>query len=84
MLPLMPDIFPQCPLLHGLTEMEPLPIIPMDTVIDWEQGAGQRAAGPGPLASSRADTTDTTVGQVTAPQGWGVLIGWFSALGKRA
>lgn len=32
-LPLMPGIF-QCPLLHGLTEMEPLPIIPMDTLID--------------------------------------------------
>lgn len=84
MLPLMPDIFPHCPLLHGLTEMEPLPIIPMDTVIDWEQGAGQRAAGPEPLASSRADVMDTTVGQVTAPPGWGILIGWFNALGKRA
>lgn len=79
----MPDIFPQCPLLHGLTEMEPLPIIPMDTEIDGEQGAGQRAAGPGPLPSSRADAMDTTVGQVTSPKGWGVLIGWFNALGKK-
>lgn len=80
----MPEIFPQCPLLHGLTEMEPLPIIPMDTIKDWEQGAGHRAAGPRPLASSRADAMDTTIGQVTAPKGWGVLIGWFNALGKRA
>lgn len=79
----MPDIFPQCPLSHGLTEMEPLPIIPMDTEIDGEQGAGRRAAGPGPRPSSRADMMDTTVGQVTSPKGWAVLIGWFNALGKR-
>lgn len=43
MLPLMPDIFPQCPLLHGLTETEPLSSIPMDTVIDM--GAGGRPEG---------------------------------------
>lgn len=43
MLPLMPDIFPQCPLLHGLTETEPLPSIPMDTVIDM--GAGGKPEG---------------------------------------
>lgn len=43
MLPLPPDSFPQCPSLHGLTETEPLPIIPMDTVIDM--GAGGRPEG---------------------------------------
>lgn len=45
---------PTVSLLHGLTETEPLPIVPMDTVIDVGAGAGQRAAGPGPLPSSRA------------------------------
>lgn len=68
-------------LLHGLTETEPLPIVPMDTVIDLGAGAGQRAAGPGPLPSSRAGPP---VGQVTSPKGCGVLIGWLHALGERA
>lgn len=75
---------PTVSLLHGLTETEPLPIIPMDTVIYMGTGAGQRAAAPGPLPSSRADTMDTPVGQVTSPKGCGVLIGWLHALGKRA
>lgn len=84
MLPLTPDIFPQCPSFHGLTETEPLPIIPMDTVIDMGAGGRPEAAEPRSLSSSIADTMDTTDGQVTFPKGCGVLIGWLRALGKRA
>lgn len=79
----MPDIFPQHPLLHGLTEMEPLPI-PMDTVIDTEAGGMPKGGRMGPLPPSRANGMDTTVGQVTSPKGCGILIGWLNALGKRA
>lgn len=46
--------FPTVSLLHGLTKTEPLPIVPMDTVIDLGAGAAQRAVGPEPLPSSRA------------------------------
>lgn len=56
--------FLQCPLLHGLTETQPLPIIPMDTVIDMGSGAGQRAGECGSLPSSRADVMDTLLARL--------------------
>ena len=67
-----------------LTEMEPLPSIPVDTVIDMGSGGRPRAAaaGPGPIPSSRTDGMDTTLSQVTSPKGCAVLIGWLNALGK--
>lgn len=76
--------FPQCPLLHGLTETEPLPIIPMDTVI--AMGSEGRPEGSRPWATSLQQSWPDgyTVGQVTSPNGYGVLIGWLWALGKRA
>lgn len=82
-LPLMPDIF-QCPLLHGLTETEPLSIIPMDTVI--AMGSEGRPEGSRTWAASLQQSWPRgyTVGQVMSPNGYGVLIGWLWALGKRA
>lgn len=53
--------FPQCSLLHGLTEMEmePLPTIPKDRVVDRGLGAGQRTGGTGPPCSSKTDVMAT-------------------------
>lgn len=74
--------FPTMSFITWLTETEPLPSIPTDTVIDMGAGSRPRAAGPGPLPSSRTDVMDTTLSQVTSPKGCAVVIGWLNALGK--
>lgn len=76
--------FPTMSFVTWLTETEPLPSIPTDTVIDMGAGSRPRAAGPGPLPSSRTDVMDTTLSQVTSPKGCAVVIGWLNALGKGA
>lgn len=76
--------FPTMSFITWLTETEPLPSIPTDTVIDMGAGSRPRAAGPGPLPSSRTDVMDTTLSQVTSPKGCAVVIGWLNALGKGA